>query len=55
LIKGFAFVDKESGLTLFDVEKYLESNNELMSLDDVVRGQVVLNLRKLLENKNIFH
>ncbi len=52
--KGFAFIDKESGLTLFDVEKYLESNDELMFLDDVVRGQVVLNLRKLLGKQKYF-
>ena len=52
--KGLAFVDKESGLTLFDIEKYIGSNDELAILDDVVRGELSFNLRKLLGKQKYF-
>ncbi|MCX6738841.1 MAG: glutamate--tRNA ligase family protein [Candidatus Parcubacteria bacterium] len=51
---GVVFIDKESGLTLFDIEKYIENNGETVKFEDVVRGEIIFELKKLLERQKYF-
>ncbi len=51
---GVVFLDKESGLTLFDIEKFIDIYGETIQFHDVVRGQVVLKLKKLLDKQKFF-
>jgi glutamyl/glutaminyl-tRNA synthetase len=52
--KGVAFVDKESGLTLFDIEKFGEKYGGVVEIDDILRGPVKVFLEQKLRNGQKF-
>ncbi len=51
---GVVFLDKESGLTLFDIEKFIDIHGEIIQFHDLVRGDVTLKLKKLLDKQKFF-
>lgn len=52
--KGVAFVDKESGLTLFDIEKFGERYGGVIEVDDMLRGPIKVFLEQKLKSGQRF-
>ena len=49
-----AFVDKKSGLTLFDIKKFIEQYTDEIEIDDLLRGRVTLKLEDNLKRGQPF-
>jgi glutamyl/glutaminyl-tRNA synthetase len=53
--KHLAFVDRESGLTLFDIQKFMTEYAEIIEFDELLKGQVRFKLEEeLRQGKRFF-
>ena len=48
--KKIAFVDKDSGLVLFDIERFIDEYSDTFEFDDVLRGRILVDLKKRLKS-----
>ena len=48
--KKIAFVDKDSGLVLFDIKRFIDEYSDTLEFDDVLRGRILVDLEKRLKN-----
>jgi glutamyl-tRNA synthetase len=52
--KGVAFVDKKSGLTLFDIEKFIKDYGDVLKIDDLLMGEIKLKLEEIIKKGQKF-
>jgi glutamyl/glutaminyl-tRNA synthetase len=52
--KHIAFVDKRSGLVLFDIRKFIENFSAELEIDDLLRGKVQFKLEELVRSGTKF-
>jgi len=53
--KHVAFVDKESGLVLFDIKKFIDQYTDILEIDDLLKGKIKLKLEEnLRRGQNFF-
>lgn len=50
-----AFIDKDSGLTLFDIKKFIDEYTEVLEISDLNKGNIKLDVNSLIDQgKNFF-
>lgn len=52
--KGVAFVDTDSGLVLFDIQKFIEQYSEFIEIEDIQRGDISFALSENIKNGRRF-
>jgi len=53
--KHVAFIDKESGLVLFDIKKFIDQYENILEIDDLLRGRIKFKLEdNLRRGQNFF-
>jgi len=53
--KHVAFIDKESGLVLFDIKKFIDQYKDTLEIDDLLRGKIKFKLEEnLRRGQNFF-
>jgi len=53
--KHVAFVDKESGLVLFDIKKFIDQYTDILEINDLLKGKIKLKLEEnLRRGQNFF-
>jgi glutamyl-tRNA synthetase len=52
--KQVAFLDKESGLVLFDIKKFIEQYSDSLEIEDLLRGKIKLKLEENLRRGQLF-
>lgn len=53
--KHVAFIDKESGLVLFDIKKFIDQYEDTLEIDDLLRGKIKFKLEEnLRRGQNFF-
>lgn len=52
--KHVAFIDKESGLVLFDIKKFIDQYEDTLEIDDLLRGKIKFKLEENLKRGQKF-
>lgn len=52
--KHVAFIDKESGLVLFDIKKFIDQYEDTLEIDDLLRGKIKFKLEENLRRGQKF-
>jgi glutamyl-tRNA synthetase len=52
--KHVAFIDKESGLVLFDIKRFIQEYSDTLEIDDLVKGKIKFKLEENLKRGQLF-
>lgn len=52
--KHIAFIDKESGLVLFDIKKFIDQYTDILEINDLLKGKIKLKLEENLKRGQKF-